>query len=85
MRQVRKSKDRKIAGVCSGIASCVGLEPWLVRLAYFLVTFFSAVVPGTVIYIALAFILPPAEDIELATPHQEDKNTQQRAGSSLVG
>jgi len=47
-----------LAGVCGGIAEYMGVDPTLVRIAYFLITFFTAIVPGILVYIALLIIIP---------------------------
>jgi phage shock protein C len=50
-----------VAGVCGGIAEYFSLDPTLVRIAYFLATFFTAFIPGLIVYIALAIIMPVRE------------------------
>ncbi|MBQ8773593.1 MAG: PspC domain-containing protein [Muribaculaceae bacterium] len=56
-RLTRSSSDKKIAGVCSGIAKFLGLDPTLVRLAYALLTIFTAFA-GVLIYIIMMLIVP---------------------------
>ena len=56
-RLTRSSSDKKIAGVCSGIAKFLGLDPTLVRLAYALITIFTAFA-GVLIYIIMMLIVP---------------------------
>ena len=59
-RLVRHRFNRKIAGVCSGIAEHVELDASLVRLLWVLVTLASGFFPGVVTYI-LAWIIIPEE------------------------
>jgi phage shock protein C len=64
-KRLRKSaRDKKIAGVCGGIAEYLNIDPTLVRIAFVIGTFFNGV--GILIYLALAFIMskpePDAED-----------------------
>ena len=59
-RLVRHRFDRKIAGVCSGIAEHIELDASLVRLIWVLVTLASGFFPGVVTYI-LAWIIIPEE------------------------
>ena len=59
---VKSSHDKKLAGVCGGLAAYFGLDPTLVRVAYLLLCIFSAAFPGLVIYIVLALVLPRDED-----------------------
>jgi phage shock protein PspC (stress-responsive transcriptional regulator) len=57
-RLVRSSADRMIAGVCGGLARYLGIDPTLVRVAYALITFFTAFVPGLIVYLILALVIP---------------------------
>lgn len=64
-RRLRKSaRDKKIAGVCGGIAEYLNIDPTLVRIAFVIGTFFNGV--GILIYLALAFIMSKPE------PNTED-------------
>jgi phage shock protein C len=57
-RLYRSRKDRKIFGVLGGIAGYFGLDPSLVRIGYVLMTFFTLVVPGVLLYWLMYFIVP---------------------------
>ncbi len=57
---VRLRSDRKIAGVCSGLAVYLELDPILMRLIWAFVTFVSGILPGIVVYV-LAWIIIPEE------------------------
>lgn len=59
--QLKKSRNKMIAGVCGGIAEWQGWDPTLVRIVYVLVSFFSAAFPGILVYIILMIIMPPAD------------------------
>lgn len=61
-KKVMKSADKKIAGVCGGIAEAMNMDPAIVRLVWGLVTALTAVVPGTVAYIVAACIMPKAPE-----------------------
>lgn len=50
--------DKKIAGVCGGLAEYFDLDPALVRIAYAALTIFSAAFPGVLLYIVMAFAIP---------------------------
>ncbi len=61
-RPLRRSvHDRMIAGVCAGIADYFGLDPTVVRIAYVLLSIFSAAFPGILVYIILWMIMPESE------------------------
>lgn len=57
-RLLRSSSDRWVAGVRGGIAEYFGWDPAIVRLAYVLLSVFSAAFPGLLVYIILWLIMP---------------------------
>jgi phage shock protein C len=57
----RRSKNRWVAGVCGGIAEKMGWPPDRVRIAYVILSVFSAAFPGIVVYLVLWFLMPDAE------------------------
>lgn len=58
---MRSAKDRKIAGVCAGLAEYFDFDPTLVRVGYILLTLFTAF-SGILVYIILCIIMPQAQD-----------------------
>jgi len=54
----KSSTDKKISGVCAGIANYFGIDPTIIRIIYVCLSLMSASFPGLILYIALAFILP---------------------------
>lgn len=61
MKRLMKSKDRKIFGVCGGIAEYFDIDPTIVRVVYLAATFFSACFPGFVLYLILGIVMPQSE------------------------
>jgi len=57
----RSITDKKIAGVCSGLAQHFEIDPTIIRLLFILMTLFSGVWIGVIIYIVLAVIMPQEE------------------------
>ncbi len=57
-RLYRIRKGRKLLGVLGGLADFFGLDRSLVRIAYVVITFFTLGVPGIVLYMTMAFIVP---------------------------
>ena len=58
-RQLTKSTyDKKLAGVCGGIAEYFNLDPTMVRVGFVLLSLLSAAFPGVIVYIILALIMP---------------------------
>jgi phage shock protein C len=66
-RLVRPRTNRKIAGVCAGLAEYFDLDVTLVRVLWMLVTIFSAIVFGIVGYV-VAWIVMPEEPEHLPVP-----------------
>ena len=57
-KKLYKSTDRKLDGVCAGIAEYFEIDPTIVRIAYALISVFSAGIGGVVAYIILALVMP---------------------------
>ena len=57
-RFTRSISERKISGVCGGIAKYLNIDPGIVRLIYACLTLFSAAFPGIILYILMIIILP---------------------------
>lgn len=56
----RSRTNRKIAGVCGGIAAWLDWDPTVVRILYVLVSVLSAAFPGILVYLLLWLIMPKA-------------------------
>ena len=57
----RSRYDKKLAGVCGGLAQYLNMDPTVVRLVWFLITLFAGA--GLLAYIICALVIPeePAE------------------------
>ncbi len=53
----RSRFNKKICGVCGGIAEYFGIDPTVVRVIWVILTFLPAL-PMIIIYIILAFVIP---------------------------
>lgn len=53
----RSRSDRMLAGVCGGLAQFFGLDTSLVRIAYAILTIFTAFA-GVLVYILMWIIIP---------------------------
>ena len=58
-RLTRSKSDRLLLGVCGGIATWLGWDPTIVRVAYVLISICSAAFPGIFVYVILALVMPP--------------------------
>ena len=61
MKQLKRSHNKMIAGVCAGIAEYLNFDPSLVRIGYALISLFSAAFPGIIVYIILWVVIPEKE------------------------
>ncbi len=57
-RLMRSSRDKKIGGVCAGLAEYFDLDPTLVRVLWLLAIFFAGT--GFLVYMVLWIVLPLA-------------------------
>ena len=53
-----KTKDKKILGVCGGIAEYFDMDPTIVRIIAAAAIILFAGLPGLIIYFVLGFIIP---------------------------
>ena len=58
MKKLYRSSNRVMAGVCGGIAEYFDIDPTLIRVAYVVLSLFSAAFPGVVLYIILMILIP---------------------------
>jgi phage shock protein C len=63
-RKLTRSQNKKISGVCGGIAEYLGVDPTLVRIA-FLIGLFASSGGFILAYFALSFIMPKEDKFEL--------------------
>lgn len=67
-KRLVKSRDKKISGVCGGLAEYFGIDPTIVRLAFVVLTIFGSGVP-ILLYIGLLIAMPgPEESVGENTP-----------------
>jgi phage shock protein PspC (stress-responsive transcriptional regulator) len=68
-RLYREPEDKRIAGVCSGVADYLGVDPTVVRLVAVLLAFKTGVM--VLVYLIAAFVVPlrPESVARRVTPH----------------
>ena len=59
---MRSSKEKMFAGVLSGIADYLGWDVTILRIVYALITIFSSIFPGIILYVVLWVLMP--EELE---------------------
>ena len=52
----RSTTDKKLAGVCAGVAEYVGMDPTMIRLIWAIVSLFAGA--GILAYIIAALVIP---------------------------
>jgi phage shock protein PspC (stress-responsive transcriptional regulator) len=50
--------DKKLAGVCGGIAEYFGMDSTIIRVLWIVVTVASGIFPGILAYIVCAVVIP---------------------------
>lgn len=58
----RSRRNAMIGGVCAGMAEALGWTATRVRVLYVLISILSVAFPGTLVYILLWIIIPPAPE-----------------------
>ena len=77
MKKLTRSADKKLAGVCGGIAEYFEIDPTVIRIIYAALTIFSAGFPGLLLYLILMLLMPDApkannvEDVEFKDVKKE--------------
>lgn len=74
-KKLYKSSNKKISGVCAGIAEFFEIDPTIVRVIYALLACFTAVVPFIVVYAILAFVIPESPFPEYQYNEYEQNKT----------
>ena len=84
-RIVRSRNDRLVAGVCSGLAAYINIDPLLVRLGFVILTLMFNVF-GVLTYLALWLMLPNEDSVSSDTRTQVKENIgeMQRTADELV-
>ena len=60
-KKLTKSFNKKVSGVCGGLAEYFDLDPTLIRVVYFCLTFLTSWFPGIFLYFLLALSMPKQE------------------------
>ncbi|TAK89666.1 PspC domain-containing protein [Patescibacteria group bacterium] len=60
-KKLTLSKDKKLSGVCGGIAEYFEFDPTIVRLGMAFFILVTGVFPGLIFYVVAAIVMPEAE------------------------
>ncbi|MCL2500576.1 MAG: PspC domain-containing protein [Defluviitaleaceae bacterium] len=69
-RLYKSRTDRKVSGVCAGIAEYIGIDPTLIRLAWIIFMFMGG--SGIIAYIVAAIVIPDNPGYEPTQNEQQD-------------
>ena len=82
-RLSRSRTDRKIAGVCAGLAQYLEVDVVLVRAAFVVFTILAAIVGGVIVYVAAWLLMP--ESTEPFEPALGRRLTLSQSDRQLAG
>jgi phage shock protein C len=68
---MRSRAERKVGGVCAGLAQYFDLDVSLVRILCFFVTLATGVCPGVVTYLVAWIIVPSEPELKLVVAAQQ--------------
>ena len=57
-KKIMKSPNKKLCGVCGGIAERLNIDPVIVRIIWGLLTVFTVGIPGIIVYFVASAIMP---------------------------
>lgn len=74
-RLYRSRTDRRVAGVCGGIADYLAIDPTIVRVIWVILSLAGAGGPGLILYVVLAMVVPEEPEF-VQTSAQKVKNDE---------
>ena len=57
-KKLTRSSNKKIAGVCAGLANYFDMDPTVVRVIYAILFLITGLLPLIIVYIILCFAMP---------------------------
>ena len=64
-KKIRKSSDKKLSGVCAGIAEYFDIDPTFGRIGWVILTLCTTAFPGIIAYIVCALVFPDADSVNV--------------------
>lgn len=84
-RLTRSRTDRRVAGVCGGLAEYLDVDPTFVRLVWIVLSVVPGAIIGGVIAYLLAWIVMPEAALEAGTPPVRRRLTRSATDYRLGG
>lgn len=60
----KKTSEKKICGVCAGLAEYLNIDVTVVRVLFVLLSLFTTGFPGLLVYIIMALVMPDEDDLQ---------------------
>lgn len=60
-KKLTRSNNKQLAGVCAGIAEYLDIDPTIIRALWAFISIFFWLLPGIILYLVLAIIIPAKE------------------------
>lgn len=61
VKKLYRKKDKKLLGVCAGLADYFGVDVTIIRLIWVVISVVSGFVPGIIAYVVVALVVPEEE------------------------
>ncbi len=57
-RLTKSTRDKKICGICGGLAEYFNTDPTIIRVVFVLLMFLTGIIFGILLYLVLACVIP---------------------------
>ena len=84
-RRLTRSQDRRLGGVCGGIADYFDLDPTLVRIAFAVLALLGAGAGGLLLYVLLWVVMPPPAGASPASPTPANEGRERIEAGLVAG
>ena len=55
--------DKKLSGLCGGIAEYLNIDSTVIRVIYIILTFMTGFIPAIIAYLVCMFIIPRSPEV----------------------
>ena len=69
----KKTSEKKICGVCAGLAEYLNMDVTVVRLLFVLLSLFTTGFPGILVYVIMALDMPDEDDLQPPYDNSEEQ------------
>ena len=72
-RLCKSRNNKKICGVCAGLAEYLNMDVTVVRLLFVLLSLFTTGFPGILVYVIMALVMPDEDDLQPPYDNSEEQ------------